>query len=77
MQIHTGLQAGNGNYVQHTQPSQLSNIFLRYPRVKFDMFHIGFPYQHELTVLAKTFPNVYADFCWMHVVSPSAARAAS
>ena len=44
--------------------------------MQFDLFHIGFPYQHELTVLAKMFPNVYADFCWMHVVSPSAARAA-
>jgi hypothetical protein len=76
MQIHTGLQAGNGNYVAHAQPSQLSNVLLRYPRVKFDIFHIGFPYQHEVTVLAKTFPNVYADFCWMHIVSPSAARAA-
>jgi uncharacterized protein len=76
MQIHTGLQAGNGNFVEHTQPSQLSNLFLRYPRVQFDLFHIGFPYRHEMTVLAKMFPNVYADFCWMHVVSPSAARAA-
>jgi predicted TIM-barrel fold metal-dependent hydrolase len=76
MQIHTGLQAGNGNFVEHSQPSQLSNIFLRYPRVQFDVFHIGFPYHHEVTVLAKMFPNVYADFCWMHIVSPSAARVA-
>jgi predicted TIM-barrel fold metal-dependent hydrolase len=76
MQIHTGLQAGNGNFVAHSQPTQLSNIFLRYPRVQFDIFHIGFPYHHEVTVLAKMFPNVYADFCWMHIVSPSAARAA-
>lgn len=76
MQIHTGLQAGNGNYVQHTRPSLLTNLFLRYPRVQFDLFHIGFPYAHETTVLAKTFPNVCADYCWMHIVSPSGARAA-
>lgn len=25
-------------------------------------------------MLAKGFPNVYADFCWAYVVSPSAAR---
>ena len=24
----------------------------------------------------KTFPNVYVDFCWAHIVSPSAARRA-
>jgi uncharacterized protein len=76
MQIHTGMQAGNGNYIAHTRPSQLSNLFLRYPQVKFDVFHIGYPYQNEVAVLAKMFPNVYADYCWMHVLSPSATRAA-
>jgi uncharacterized protein len=76
MQIHTGLQAGNGNFVQHTNPSQLSNLFLSYPRVQFDLFHIGYPYHHEATVLGKMFPNVSIDYCWMHVVSPSAAQSA-
>jgi hypothetical protein len=76
IQMHTGLQAGNGNYVQHTNPAQLTNVFLRYPRVQFDIFHIGFPYYHETTVLGKTFPNVFVDYCWMHIVSPTAARAA-
>lgn len=76
MQIHTGLQAGNGNFVEHTRPSLLNNLFVRYPRVQFDLFHIAFPYHHETTVLAKTFPNVCVDYCWMHIVSPSGARAA-
>jgi hypothetical protein len=75
-QIHTGLQAGNGNFVENTRPSLLNNLFLLYPRVKFDLFHIGYPYVHEVAVLAKMFPNVYVDFCWMHIVSPSAARSA-
>lgn len=76
LQIHTGMQAGNGNYIEHTQPSQLTNLFLRYPRVQFDVFHIGFPYSSEATVLGKMFPNVCVDYCWMHIISPSAARAA-
>jgi uncharacterized protein len=76
VQMHTGLQAGNGNYVQHTNPALLTNVLLRYPRVQFDIFHIGYPYYHETTVLGKTFPNVFVDYCWMHIVSPSAARAA-
>jgi glucuronate isomerase len=75
-QIHTGLQAGNGNFVENTRPSLLNNLFLLYPRVKFDLFHIGYPYAHEVTALAKMFPNVYIDFCWMHILSPSAARRA-
>ena len=24
--------------------------------------------------LAKSFPNVYADFCWAHAISPEAAK---
>jgi predicted TIM-barrel fold metal-dependent hydrolase len=75
-QIHTGLQAGNGNFVTNTKPAELTNVFFAYPRVQFDLFHIGYPYHHETTVLAKVFPNVFIDFCWMHIVSPAAARAA-
>lgn len=76
VQIHTGLLAGNGCFVENTNPTRLTNLFFLYPRVKFDLFHIGYPYQQELTVLAKTFPNVYADFCWAHIISPPGARRA-
>ena len=34
------------------------------------------PYQGELAVLAKTFPNVYADFCWAYPISGPVARRA-
>jgi hypothetical protein len=76
MQIHTGLHAGNGNFIQNSNPADLTNLFFLYPRVQFDIFHIGYPYQGEVSVLAKLFPNVHVDFCWMHVVSPTAARQA-
>ena len=73
-QIHTGLHAGNGNFIANSNPTLLNNLFFLYPRVKFDLFHISYPYQGELSVLAKLFPNVYADFCWAHIVSPTVAR---
>ena len=76
MQIHTGLHAGNGNFIQNSNPADLTNILFLYPDVQFDLFHIGYPYQGEISVLAKSFPNVNADFCWMHIVSPHAARQA-
>lgn len=71
-QFHTGLQEGNGNYIHHSNPSLLSNLFLEYPDVDFDIFHIGYPYQHVVSALAKTFPNVYIDMCWAHIISPTA-----
>lgn len=71
-QFHTGLQEGNGNYIRNSDPSLLSNLFLEYPNVKFDLFHIGYPYQHVMSALGKLFPNVYLDMCWAHIISPAA-----
>lgn len=71
-QFHTGLQEGNGNYIANSDPSLLNNLFLEYPNVDFDLFHIGYPYQYKLSALAKTFSNVYIDMCWAHIISPAA-----
>lgn len=72
-QFHTGLQEGNGNLIYHSDPTLLSNLFLEYPDVRFDLFHMSYPYEHSLSALAKNFPNVYIDMCWGHIVSPAAA----
>lgn len=74
VQIHTGLPAGNRGFIENMNPRLLANLFILFPRTRFDLFHIGFPYQQELGTLAKVFPNVYADFCWAHVISPPASR---
>ncbi|MCC7498075.1 MAG: amidohydrolase family protein [Bryobacterales bacterium] len=74
VQIHTGLFAGTGGVLTNSDPQLLINTFLLHPRVQFDIFHLGYPYQEALGVLAKSFPNVHLDFCWAHVVNPSAAR---
>jgi predicted TIM-barrel fold metal-dependent hydrolase len=72
IQIHTGLLEGIGNYIENSNPSLLSNLFLEYENVKFDIFHIGYPFEKTLTALAKMFPNVFIDMCWAHVISPPA-----
>ena len=72
-QIHTGLQEGNGNLIYNSDPSLLAPLFLRYPKIKFDIFHMGYPYEHILSTLAKNFPNVYIDMCWAHIISPEAS----
>lgn len=76
LQVHTGLQEGNGNYIQHSDPSLLTNLFMEYPNVRFDCFHIGYPYQQVLSALAKNFRNVFIDFAWAHIISPAASIAA-
>jgi hypothetical protein len=74
VQIHTGLQEGNENIIGNSNPTLLTNLFREYREVKFDVFHAGYPYFRELATLAKNFPNVYPDLCWVHIISPTAAR---
>lgn len=76
IQVHTGYLAGNGGALENTRPMHLANLFGRYPKVMFDLFHLGWPWMHETTALAKMYRNVAADFCWMWVLSPAGARAA-
>ena len=72
IQIHTGLQEGNGNILEHSNPLLLTNLCLEYSQAKFDVFHGGYPYMGELLALAKNFANVYLDLCWLYIISPSA-----
>jgi predicted TIM-barrel fold metal-dependent hydrolase len=74
MQIHTGIQEGHGNILSNSHPGLLNPIFMDYPDMKFDIFHIGYPYQSELGVMCKMFKNVSIDMCWAHIVSPLASR---
>ena len=76
VQIHTGLHAGNGDFIENSKPTHLTNLFFIYPTVKFDLFHLSYPYQGELSVLAKIFPNVHIDFCWAHIISGHLSRRA-
>ena len=71
VQIHTGLQAGDGNIIQNSNPALLANLFLKYRDVRFILFHGGYPYGGELASLAKNFRNVYIDLCWVYIISPS------
>lgn len=74
VKIHTGLQEGYGNDITNSRAALLINLFMRYPRTKFDIFHISWPYTEELTAICKNFPNVWIDFCWAWIINPPGAR---
>ena len=79
VQIHTGLNnnaPGQHNYIANSNPTHLTNIFFLYPETKFDLFHLGYPYLGEISALAKCFSNVYVDFCWAHIISPTTSARA-
>lgn len=76
VQFHTGLFEGTANIISNGNPELLSNLFIEYPNVDFDLFHISYPYQSVACALAKMLPNVFIDMCWAHIISPSASAAA-
>jgi hypothetical protein len=76
MKFHTGLQEGNANVITNSRAGLMANLFMKYPKTRFDIYHISYPYQEELVVLAKNFPNVTVDFCWMWIMNFAAARRA-
>jgi len=68
VQFHTGLV---GDYITNSKPTLLINLFMKYPKVNFIIFHSSYPYGGELSVLAKMYSNVFIDMCWTPVISPA------
>lgn len=73
LQVHTGLLEGITNHLPNANPELLNNLFVEYPDLEFDLFHISYPYHGIAGALAKMFPNVYVDMCWAHIISPEAS----
>lgn len=74
VQIHTGILEGLRNYQPaHVSPTLLVPLITAFPQARFDLFHAGFPYARELAVMALEFPQVWADICWVPLVSQAAA----
>ena len=76
LQIHTGIQAGTGHVLEDSRPTLLTGLFRRHGDLRIELFHGGYPWIIQAGLMAKYFPNVYIDGCWLPRVSPSAYRAA-
>ena len=76
LKFHTGLQEGNRNNITNSRAVLLINLFAKYPGTKFDMYHISYPYEGELTAACHNYANMTIDFCWMWIINPAAGRRA-
>jgi hypothetical protein len=70
-QIHTGLGQLAGS-----RPLLFEPTVARYPQLHFVLFHMGYPWYHEIAALAHNYGNVSMDMVWAPIISPSAAVAA-
>ncbi len=71
VQIHTGTPAHTWFDPTQGDPTGLIPVFQRYPGVKFDLFHAGWPFCELMAAIGKSFPNVTLDLCWAWAVSPT------
>ncbi len=72
-QIHTGVQ-GNWGHIPFSDPLHLLPLLRAYPKVRFDLFHAGYPYSRMMGMLGKHYPNVYLNMAWMYVISMEGSR---
>lgn len=63
--VHTGVW---GDF-RDKDPKYMIDVALRYPDVKFDVFHLGIPMVRDAAMIGKNFPNVMLNLCWSHIVS--------
>ena len=76
IKLHTGYFAGHGGMELRRVRDNLSDLcplFRDFPRTKFVLMHIAYPYQDELIAVAKHYPQVYADMCWAWIINPAAS----
>lgn len=71
VQIHTGLAK-----LQGSDPLLLDNVISAYPKVRFVLFHGGFPWIYNTAALAHNYANVIVDINWLPLISTSAAKEA-
>jgi hypothetical protein len=69
--IHTGYYAGNHRMpVERIKAGNLCRMLARYPDARFVLMHIAYPYDAEVTAIAKHYANVYIDMCWAWSIDP-------
>ncbi len=74
IQFHTGMRAANWRSLEGASVAEMVTLLRAFPDARFDLSHSGYPFTREAAILAKTFPNVYLNLSWIHIVSPLGVR---
>ncbi len=69
VQIHTGL-----GLMDRSGAMQLQPLIARHPQTTFWLMHGSYPWTSDIAGLVHAYPNVWADLCWLPLLSPAAAH---
>ncbi len=70
VQLHTGHMAGIYNRVDKANAALLAPVLELHREVRFDLFHGNWPEMGPILFLAKNYPNVTIDCCWLQIIDP-------
>ena len=71
VQMHLGTALIRGSH-----PLNAAGLIERHPRTRFLLMHFAYPWSRDLFGMAFTYRNVWLDFTWSFMLSPSHARLA-
>jgi len=74
IKFHTGYHSSHDwmplSRVRSNQ-GDLCRLYEDFPDARFVIFHIGYPYHHEVVAIAKHYHNVFVDMCWAWLLDPA------
>ena len=70
--VHTGYW---GDF-RKLHPLHVIPLLQKFPGIRFDIYHLGYPWVRDTLMLAKGFSNVWLNFCWTYIISEKCASEA-
>ena len=74
--VHCGYLAGWNEDFTRTHARHMIPSLRRHPEVRFDLFHLNYPWMDEAIAIGKQFTNVSLNLAWCHILNPCAAERA-
>ncbi len=69
LQCHTGL-----GQLEKSNAMQMQEVICKNPETRFVLFHGSYPWIQDICALIHNHPNVYADICWLPIISGNACE---
>ena len=65
--FHCGMSWQPNTYLKYCHPFQFEEVAIRFPELRINLAHFGFPWTTETAAIILKYPNVYADTasCYM------------
>jgi hypothetical protein len=68
--VHTGAAWKQWIDFRLFRPAHIIPLLAAHPGARFDVYHAGIPWQRELAMMSKIFPNCWINLAWAHIISP-------